>query len=397
MIRGVNEIGTDKPVIPMPFVNYSAMTSGELSAVLTKERAKLLLSERPDSPLASDWRKGIDMIDNFLYKGVHNAGVAITGLFSSAELDKFAAVLSKAKKRSEPASQFFLSNDRKIGDPLIPIDKDQCKVFYEGGYGQRPDPARAAACQFQVQMMELFNDPNKGLENSSHYVALYEFVGADKFKDVNAINPQTGYKIDRHKMVIPELANLSKIQHYNIRNWIDLAIRRKNATKAELGPLDPLQSIAILEASPNKGLVDENGHAIGFDPITWLVIAVVIAVSAVSAAGLIQTAQGREPTAFDRIPGILTAGAHAAKGTDWGALGGEAAGNSQCPAGQVRDTVTKQCKPILQNGCDPGFVWKAPTGKCEPEPTDDPVEASAGNKNMIIAAAAAAGLYFLAK
>lgn len=392
--------------IPSSYLNYTSMTDGEMSLQILKERLKLYAAVHSDSPLVPTWRKGITMIDNAIYKGVHGTSANL-GLFGflNPELNFVAKTVKESKKRFAPASRIIQLEDRKhVGDgtdPLIQVTDPKITCKY-------PEELRRSQPSIYDMLVRNYNicaanvaeenkmreGLNKYMPTTSHHY-LYEFAENKLLDNNNPLRFDTKLKITEHKRVIPNLSGVSGISGANIREWARLSIERQHASK-DLGVMSPEQAIQVLMVNPQYGLVDENGNPrvnggfllactlggaatlIGC-AVVILAVATVIAMSAKGIGGLIQVCKNKEPSSFENMDSILKVG-FSAVGKDWANTsgGGNDNGNgaNDCPTGFEKNAAGL-CVPKIDTGGGDGGA------------------SGSSNKILLGVGAAAAALYLL--
>jgi hypothetical protein len=404
LVHGLN---TESTKIPATYLNYTSMTDGEMSLQILKERLKLYAAVHSDSPLVPTWRKGITMIDNAIYKGVHGTSANL-GLFGflNPELNFVSKTIKQAKQRFAPAANFVQLEDRKhVGDgtdPLIQVTDPRLTCNYPSEDLRRTQPAvyeiamrNYRECEKRViEDNKMREGLNQYMPTTSHHY-LYEFCENKLLENNNPLRFDTKLKITEHKRVIPNLAHVSGISGANIREWARLSVERQHAAK-DLGVMSPEQAIQILMQNPQQGLVDEYGNprvnggfllacaaggaaTLAACAVVLLAVAKIIAVAAKGIAGLVQVCKNKEPTAFENMDSILKVG-FSATGPDWANLN---SGNGGGSGGSDGD----------KNKCDEGYERNS-AGVCVPI-VDKGGDGGSSNKTLLAVGAAAAALFLL--
>lgn len=324
IMRGIEE---DAPI----GFDYDQWTDGIFTAQLVKASAKDLIKYHPDSPKVKEWKKGIDMIDNALYSGLHGRNPKIAGS------GYFREVIERAKNRSQPACRdFFTADPKKIGDPLIPIeDWSACERLRNaqsggnGGYWDTvsnkwvngvPGGGMAAydACineysrnAPQREMKQMLN------ENLEKFAAryLYHFCDGSELLDNSGYSFECKTKMTEHRRLFDDLVSITKLSATNMNLWSELGIGRQTAAKG-FGVRKASDMIQGFKDHPSEGLYNLDGSPHIGEPITLAILigyAVIVAISGTVAVAIIQACHGKEPTALSYAPKILAAG--------WGSQG----------------------------------------------------------------------------
>lgn len=397
--------------------DYLQMTDGELSLQLLKRQLELRLQGDPLSSYAKSWKWAIKKLEDAIYKGLHNFTPNwFTSFGLNDEERKIIAAISKASKRFGSASSFQILSDRATAlhgtDPIGQLQMLNCSevqryriVRFEGGLPIQEETAEWTKCQNQL------TSPNSELSKQNRFrsalnehfekssaLPLYEFISQEELVRLNSIDPILVSKVVNHKRSITDTAQLTAVSRDNIRAWQRNGVIAQSLSRG-IGAKDPEQIISDLKANPDMGRYDERGvkiagiEGIG-DPITLIAIAVIIAISAISFAGIVQTFRGEEPTAFRYMGEVLSEGTKAV-GADWksgnpnngGNNGGGAGGNNSGGAGGNNGGGT--------GGNNGGGTGGNNGGGNGGDDEDDPKD----NKGLIIAGAAAllGGLLLLNK
>ncbi|MEN9612071.1 MAG: hypothetical protein RLZZ628_2885 [Bacteroidota bacterium] len=353
MSKGIALLRGIEAVPKSNFLNYSRMTDGELDLHLRREYALLLLGAHPEHPNTQNLKKGIEMINDALYKGLH--GGTSTSYFRGLGDGTmyFARAIAQAKSRATPAGgilEFVKRTSIRGGeDPLIQIDNtlEQCKGYLSNQghwdsnlsqYVTGSDLKGYDECQRRmIEENEIKRMVNDHLEQGCPKW-LYLFEPQSSLSNDATTKFQTKMKIADHQRMFSELSFHTKLSQSNLRLWTTLGVGRATAKK-NIGVLTPEQAIGVLKSNSyhpgfkTQAEADAAEH-IG-DPITLICIAVIIFISATAAAGIIQTCQGKEPTAFGYSQKVL-ADAWNAVGEDWLDGGGSSNNNTETEADKKR-------------------------------------------------------------
>jgi predicted transglutaminase-like cysteine proteinase len=381
------------------FFDYSQMTDGEFSLQIQKERLKLLLTVHPNAKDEKNWRRGIQMIENAIYKGVHgvSANTGILG-FLPNELNFIARKIKESKTRFAPAADALILNKRKhVGDGTDPIIQnmtyDSCGAYpiltaNNSSYYQY-QLKNYNDCKINIDKQNELRDAlNRTMPTTSHHY-IYEFADPRLTQNNATTSFATKLKITQHKQVIPQLVFASKLSQSNLTDWARLSIERQHA-KENLGVMSPEDAIKTLQDYKKTWKYDSAGNpipAIGCPPcFVILAVAVLTAIAFKGIGGLMQIARDKEPTAFDNMDSILKAG-FSAQGGDWTPdLSGTGGGNGG-------GGTTGQSAAEIACNARTGYTWNPLTNTCDLNPADSPNFVS--KYGLPIGAAAAA--YFILK
>lgn len=253
------------------FVNYTAMTDGELRLALLSEQFNILEGFYPEN---QDYKKGRLFLENAIANQVHVAGKQqITGL--PDRLRFLYAEVAKAKMKNRPAATYIVSRN-KIGD-LIP--QEDCRkiltsgvpTFSEKGSGEKSQMERYIKCVEQNNQKKILNEH---LEKSAHHL-LYEYL-----KNPNAVPGVVSAKFIGHQNAISALAEITKISRENIRLWVRNGVMRTNASKG-IDPFQPEFTISIMAEEIPEKHSSINGPFLAALPV--IISAIAGAVSATTA------------------------------------------------------------------------------------------------------------------
>ncbi|MEY4937796.1 MAG: hypothetical protein RIS64_4155 [Bacteroidota bacterium] len=345
MSKGVAILRGGPGEIPEPaFLNYSRMTDGELDLHLRRQYALLILGAHPDHPNTKGLKRGIEMLEDAIFKGIH--GLSSNTSYFRGLTDGtmyFAKVINQARQRTAPAGNLIELYDRKGisggTDPLIQLSDAplECQKYYPGtasgghwdhGAGRWVNTGVATGdyktyneCVSRIQKEnEMKTMVNEHLEKGCpKWLYLFE---PDSTMNKDAVKFQTKVKITDHQRIFGELVSHTGLSASNMRLWTTLGIGRTTSAKG-IGIVTPENAIQLLKENPThtgatKADADRDPRV--NEPITLLIICVMILVSAASVAGIIQVCKGKEPTAFGYAEKAISA-AWDAQGTDWGGSG----------------------------------------------------------------------------
>lgn len=243
------------------YIPYLGMTEGQMSLALLREQLKLYSVAYPDFP---EYRQGLTMVENALYKGIGN--YKYLGAIPD-NLQAVAALINRAAGMTQTAGgELFAVKQPKnvyIGAPIVPITQEDCKWLASVAMGRKywgNDPSRwpkiavwenlnaggsipisgqkatkaewlqlVEDCEFRKEMERLLNEK---LEKCSHHM-LYKSVPSN-YPPVSG----TAMNLKRilHNAGIESLANAAGVSIGNMRDWTEIGVQRSNALKG-IGPL----------------------------------------------------------------------------------------------------------------------------------------------------------------
>jgi hypothetical protein len=357
-MRGLRGAADTSAVIPENlFFDFSKYAEGELQLLFLREKAKLLKVMYPESTFQNQWERSINRIDNAVYHGLTN--FSFTGAWSVDE-NAVAKAISFLKNKTAPANGSFITNRRNPsvgGADLIPLEDsyEQCKIFLNNSYGQSYGSC-VAGVDAANAMKQILNDPDKGLEKSSHQF-LYNWV-TDADLNNETLTFDSRFKMARHKEHLFELERVTRLSSMNLAGWLSLGVMRQNALKLTEA-MTPQETIAYLKANLDVPILergDSQADGVG-EPFTLIAIAVLILASFIGITGLVQVCKGQEPTAFKYIRdlGSLAAATNSPGGIDFKpkTTGGGGTGGG--------DNLTPEQKCALKTG----YKWNAAKQVCE--------------------------------
>ena len=322
MIHGTNKINDGSPFSP------GSVTDGELNLQLISRQLDFIKQRAYNEGNIHSYNqlsKAQGKIYDAISSGLANLSPSsfFTG-FWEPEIHSVAQAINKAIPRYMPAAGVMGLVGRKdfyIGtDPIIaPQNIADCEKYILGKYGQAIDYVRYSDCRKKVQKA---NDDakilNDHLEDSAHKF-IYEFVTPDQHAAWNIIDPALGFKINIHKSVGNELSAYTEISRDNLVLWMYNGVLANNAKSERLNftAFTPQETIGYLIENPQMGLYDKDGHAIGCEILCLIGIAIIIAVSGGVAISMVQTIQGKQPTAFKDVVDLLKSTTSSAMGKDF--------------------------------------------------------------------------------
>jgi len=333
--------------------------------------------------LNPQWSRSINRINDAVYKGLAN--FTFTGLWNNEE-NEVARAIRVLKTKTNPANGVALSTRRNpsIGTDLIELDGyESCQQFLNNNYGMSYGSC-VKAIDAANEYKRLLNDPNKGLEKASLQF-LYNWVTAADLNN-EELPFENRYKMRQHKEHVFELERLTGLSSLNIAGWLHLGIMRRTALKVGevMTPEDLIQFLKDNLDTPILDVNDPRGEQIG-SVVLIIAIAVLVLASFIGVSGLIQVAQGKEPTAFKYISQLSTltnspgGSDFVKKITDILPNGGGSTGTT-CPTGSTKNAAGA-CVPNATTNTSSGFEFSL----------DNPLVIGGG------AVALATGIYFLTK
>lgn len=274
------------------FVDYSAMTDGEMKLVLAYEQFRILSAYYPE---ASEARRSAELLKDALFMGLHGPKNRLSGT-DQAQVRR---LIDQARSRTAPAA--FVIDGRAsllqgIGDI---IDRDTPPIVNDWGsngngtgsaidatlppmpgFSQKDCGKRGGIfaskeqkeafdlCEQQNQYVKLLNEK---LEKSGHHI-LYSF------NDKPNQSPQVvTVKTVNHRAAIEKWNEITGLSVDNIRNWIRVGIMRNNA-RVGVEPYQPEKTIEVFR----DGVIAKNQQQGLGEPLT--IAAIVAIISAITAA-----------------------------------------------------------------------------------------------------------------
>jgi hypothetical protein len=287
-----------------------------MKLALLREQLEILAAFYPEE---KEFAKGLNMVDNALYKGIHGAPNAWSVL--TPQLERVAGAIARAKANTRPANNFAILGRQRnslggVNNALVPME--DCNAIVNDPYLIPGSvAAEQAAERYRLCMEDNKYRPllNTHLEKSSHHL-LYEYITA---LQANTSPGTVTVKSTLHKAGTSTFHRVTKLDRDNIRLWMRNGIMRNNA-KNGLEPLTPEASIALLRDNAN-----ESEAGIG-EPLTFaagvvLVIKLLgaIAAAATAAAILVDALKKGAPqnyNAFQEVTGIGS-GSFGPERDDW--------------------------------------------------------------------------------
>lgn len=254
-------------VKPADFIEYTALSQGEMQLALLREKARIYRDFYGDA----HYQRALDMVENALYRGVHG-GVAFLG-YIPTELQPVARAISQAVRRTAPASRGSLLAIRpgglragvRIGDPIIPLSNDDCEAVATalankrfgkdkgaGWYkGILSEPAmrrywkqEQANCENRKEVQRILN---AGMEKSGHHL-LYGYL-----PNANSLPQLVSQKIQNQLIAQEDLARVAEVPVDLVQRWLDVGIMRNNAQVAGTEPWNQSESNLWLTMLPEAG------------------------------------------------------------------------------------------------------------------------------------------------
>lgn len=304
-------------VPPQSYIDYTAMTDGELRLTLLAEQVNILSAYFPEN---KDLKKAKNILVDALYKGVHRS--ALPGGIHTGILATVVKEIRFAREDTRPAAGKIFGRVNGIGggigDPLIPYE--DCTIYQENEYGQMvPTDIIDPSCVKNNNIKKILNEQ---LEKSSHHL-LYEFVA-----NPNS-SPQTvAIKTQSHRAAKATLSQISKLSQDNMRLWLRNGIIRQNA-KNGAGAIQPEPTIQIFKENASVS-------GIGVLPVAVIIIQAIAAAIA-ACATLVAALKQKDPQTaalWSQLQGIGT-GVYGPEGTDW-------QGNGPPPPGGGNGSTTEE-------------------------------------------------------
>lgn len=275
-----------KLVPPQNYINYPALTDGELRLTLLADQANMLAAMYPEN---KELLRSRQILVDALYKGLHNTPLP-TGIFTG-NLATVISEIRKAQKDTRPAVGAFYGRKnvgRGIGDPLVPLSDCQKEAFVPPHY---MDDFKYKACQLQNEYKKILNDK---FEKSSHQL-LYDFVA-----NPNAVPPVVTVKATNHRLARGTVHTITKISMDNLKLWERNGIIRYNSLAGGVGPRHPEETIQILKENAAMS-------GIGVVPIAAIILAIAAAITAIAQLVSSFKAKGPDTTAlWNQLQGIGT-------------------------------------------------------------------------------------------
>jgi hypothetical protein len=335
-----------KQIPAQPYLNYSALTAGEMKLALLREQLDILTAFYPEE---KEFQKGAAMIDRALYKGIH--GSAPSWSILTPQLERVAAAIARARKNRRPANGWGIVGREQnsvggVNNALVPME--DCNAIVNDPYLIPGSvAAEQAAERYRLCMEDNKYRPmlNQHLEKSSHHL-LYEFVTSQQ---ANAYPGTVTVKSVLHKSGASTFSRVTKLDRDNIKLWMRNGVMRNNA-KNGLEPLQPEASIALLRDDPRNATAGISG--IG-EPLTVAATVVLvikllgaIAAAATAAAMLVDSMKKAAPqnyNAFQEVTGIGSGG-FGPESEDW--LGYQRQQNGATATQEEESELSKLAIPL---------------------------------------------------
>lgn len=310
------------------FVDYSALTDGEMKLILAYEQFRILSAYYPE---ASEARRSAELLKDALFMGLHGPKNRLSGT-DQAQVRR---LIDQARARTAPAA--FVMDGRAsilqgIGDVIDrdtpPIVNDwgsngngtgsaidatlpPMPAFSQKDCGNKPtgpfkNKERREAYDLCAQQNEYVKLLNEKLERSGHHI-LYSF------NDKPNQSPQVvTVKTVNHRAAIEKWNEITGLSKDNIRNWIRVGIMRNNA-RVGVEPYQPEQTISVFR----DGVIEKNQPKIGeFLTITIAIISA-IAAAAGATATLINSLSARDSLRFKSSLGDMGLPSFGPEEGDW--------------------------------------------------------------------------------
>lgn len=273
------------------YINYTALTDGELRLTLLADQVNMLAAYYPEN---KDLQKAKGILIDALYRGVHRS--PLPGGLHTGTLATVVKELRFARENTRPASGQIFGRVNGIGggigDPLIPLE--ECEVTeYDPELGQNVVWTNPQ-CVLMNEYKKILNDR---WEKSSHYL-LYEFIG-----DTNAVPATVTVKALAHKASKATVSQISLLSKDNLRLWLRNGVIRYNSLANGVGPRHPEETIQMLK----EGAAGVSG--IGIAPAVLVAIIGAIAAALTAAAQMISAFKSKNTAAaqaWNQIQGIGT-------------------------------------------------------------------------------------------
>lgn len=289
------------------YINYSAMTSGEMKLALLQEQLSMLAAFYPEK---KEFQQGKSMLENALYRGIHGAPPAF-GILTPG-LQAVAGAINKARRNNRPANGLAIVQRQDtrmggIGNPLVPMQ--DCEPLMQEYYATN-NMATLEKYKLCREANKYVPTLNQHLEKGSYHL-LYEFTTPQQGAEYNFV----ATKRVLHKAGTTTMHNITKVEQENLRLWMRNGVMRSN-TKKGIAPLQPEQSIAALKENAGAG--------VGIDPVTLIAIIGAITAAIIELSKLVANikATSKNQYAFQEVQGIGT-GPFGPAAEDWFLLGGE--------------------------------------------------------------------------
>lgn len=307
--------------IPGPsYINYTALTEGELQLTLLAEQVQMLAAYYPED---KELQKSKNLLIDALYRGVHRAG-ALPGGIVTGRLATVVAAIRNARNLARPAAVEITGRKKAIsggiGDPLIPYE--DCEVIVD----DPNDPLGVWSytdneCIKRNNIKKILND---GLEKGSHHI-LYEFV-----TNPNAAPSIVAVKTQNHRAAVATISQISKLSQTSMKMWVRNGVIRHNLIQGA-GALQPEETIATIKSGATQ--VAGIGEPLTAAALLAILKAIAAAIGAI--ATLVMLLKQKDPQTaalWNQFQGIGT-GVWGPEQTDWYTGGGAPPAGTQPGAG----------------------------------------------------------------
>lgn len=310
------------------FVDYSALTDGEMKLILAYEQFRILSAYYPE---ASEARRSAELLKDALFMGLHGPKNRLSG----SDQAQVRRLIDQARARNAPAAFVMDGRDnilQGIGDVIDrdtpPIVNDwgsdgngtgsaidatlpPMPAFTQKDCGKKPtgpfkNKERREAYDLCAQQNEYVKLLNEKLEKSGHHI-LYSF------NDKPNQSPQVvTVKTVNHRVAIDKWNEITGLSKDNIRNWIRVGIMRNNA-RVGVEPYQPEKTIEVFR----EGVIAKNQPKVGeFITVTIAIISAIAAAAGATAA-LINSLSARDSLRFKSSLGDMGLPSFGPEEGDW--------------------------------------------------------------------------------
>ncbi len=293
-----------KALPPRSFVDYGAMTDGEMKLVLAYEQFRILSAYYPE---ATEARRSAELLKDALFMGLHGPKNRLSG----SDQAQVRRLIEKARAMTAPAS-FVLDGRGSIvqgigNDPdtgwVDPAWADQIQVNPEsnlppmpsfttkdcgkrgGVFANKSQKEAYNLCEQQNQYVKLLNEK---LDRSSHHI-MYAFnANPNQSPQVVAV------KTVNHQTACEKWSEITGLSVDNVRNWIRVGIMRNNV-RVGIEPYQPEKTIQVFR----DGVIEKNQNGVGVIPVAVVLALISAFTAAVGAtASIINSLSARDSLRF---------------------------------------------------------------------------------------------------
>jgi hypothetical protein len=236
-IHGINESkATPKKKAEQRYIDYSAMTDGELRLVLMAEQLEIVAEY-----YGSDEHKALQTyLETAIQSGIH--GSTVGAMIPGRNGQALAREIARARTMRRPAAGRLTTRRQGVNGGIITLQNcEELKDFQEDrfglGWGTYVDTPESRACEEQNKNLTFLNEH---LEGSAHHL-LYEYVATQTNSTVNT-------KRVLHRNAVSTLAELTEVDRDNLRLWMRNGVLRNNI-KFGAAPIQPEDVIDTLSTS----------------------------------------------------------------------------------------------------------------------------------------------------